>query len=151
MSCRQRSIRRVRCWHYGLFCMGMFTIATATEIVYVPVNPVFGGSPLHGPNLLATAQATNRHKESPSGASLSGGLAGRSALQQFNDILQRSLLSRIAAATTSGIVGSDGKLIPGSVETTDFTISIVDLGGGLLQITTTDKTNGSSTSFQVSQ
>ena len=61
------------------------------------------------------------------------------------------MLSRIAAATASGIVGGDGKLVPGSIETRDFTIEIVDLGGGLLQIKTTDKANGSSTSFQVSQ
>ena len=125
--------------------------ASATELVYVPFNPAFGGSPLNGPGLLATAQATNRHKDSSGNPLLSGGLSGQTSLQQFNDILQRSILSRIAAATTSSIVGSDGKLIPGTVETTDFKIAIVDLGGGLLQITTTDKVNGSSTSFQVSQ
>lgn len=123
----------------------------ASEMVYVPVNPAFGGSPLNGPHLLATAQATNRHKDTAGNPLLSGGLSGQSSLQQFNDILQRSILSRIAAATTSSIVGADGKLIPGTIETTDFRIAIVDLGGGLLQITTTDKANGSSTSFQVSQ
>jgi hypothetical protein len=37
--------------------------ATATEIVYVPVNPVFGGSPLNGQVLLGMAQATNKHKD----------------------------------------------------------------------------------------
>ncbi len=145
------SVRRNRLVWLLLFALGGVRPAQATELVYVPVNPQFGGSPLHGPNLLATAQATNRHKETHAGASLSGGLSGRSALQQFNDILQRSLLSRIASATASGIVGTDGKLVPGAVETTDFMIDIVDLGGGLLQITTTDKANGSSTSFQVSQ
>ena len=126
--------------------------AAPTEMVYVPVNPAFGGNPLHGPNLLATAQATNRYRDqSHSSSSFAGGLSGQSSLQQFNDILQRSILSRIAAATASGIVGNDGKLIPGSIETQDFNIEIVDLGGGLLQIKTIDKSNGSSTSFQVSQ
>lgn len=126
-------------------------MAGATELVYVPVNPNFGGSPLNGPGLLATAQATNTHKEAFSSSLGAGGLSGQSALQQFNEILQRSILSRIATATTSSIVGSDGKLIPGDVETTDFKIHIADMGGGLLQITTTDKSTGSSTSFQVSQ
>mgnify|MGYP006284968739 CR=1 FL=1 len=125
--------------------------AGATEIVYGPVNPTFGGNPLNGPGLLATAQATNRHKESLSSPLGSGGFSRQNALQQFNDILQRSILSRIATATTSSIVGTDGKLIPGDVETTDFKIHIADLGGGLLQITTTDKATGNSTSFQVSQ
>jgi curli production assembly/transport component CsgF len=124
----------------------------ATEMVYLPVNPIFGGNPLHGPNLLATAQAINNYKDSSrAGISIGGGLAGQSALQQFNELLQRSILSRIATASASSVIGSDGKLIPGSLDTRDFKIEIVDLGGGLLQIKTTDKTNGSSTSFQVSQ
>lgn len=135
--------------------MAMVAVAAATvnatEMVYVPVNPTFGGSPLNGPGLLATAQATNRHKDTPSSPFGSGGFSGQNALQQFNDILQRAILSRIATATTSSIVGVDGKLIPGEVETTDFKIRIADLGGGLLQITTTDKATGNSTSFQVSQ
>lgn len=123
----------------------------ATELVYVPVNPVFGGNPLNGSTLLGVASAINKHKD-PSGTSLgTTGLTPQSALDQFNEILQRTMLSRIAAATTSGIVGSDGRLIPGQVETTDFQINIADLGGGLLQITTTDKSTGASTSFQVSQ
>jgi curli production assembly/transport component CsgF len=142
------SIRRWLLTAIGFAASGVW----ATDMVYVPVNPAFGGSPLHGPNLLATAQATNRHRERPhAGLSLAGGLSGQSTLQQFNDILQRSILSRIATATASGIVGADGKLTPGAIETRDFQIEIVDLGGGLLQIKTTDKANGSSTSFQISQ
>ena len=138
---RQGCIALVMCWH-----------AQATEMVYVPVNPAFGGNPLHGPNLLATAQAINNYKDSShSGVSVAGGLSGQSALQQFNELLQRSILSRIATASASSVIGSDGKLIPGSLDTRDFTIEIVDLGGGLLQIKTTDKANGSSTSFQVSR
>ncbi len=146
--------RQRRAWWPVLLAMTLLgpVETEATEMVYVPTNPAFGGNPLHGPNLLATAQAMNRYRDQ-SHASLpfAGGLQGQSALQQFNDILQRSILSRIAAATASGIVGGDGRLIPGSVDTRDFSIEIVDLGGGLLQIKTTDKANGSATTFQVSQ
>lgn len=124
----------------------------ATELVYVPVNPVFGGNPLNGSTLLGIAQAINTHTEDPNRPGLSGaGFTPPTALEQFNDILQRTILGRVAAATTSSIVGNDGRLIPGQVETTDFRINIVDLGGGLLQIVTTDKLTGASTSFQVSQ
>ncbi len=133
-------------------CVGVCAGVLATDMVYVPVNPAFGGNPLHGPNLLSSAQAGNRyHDPSRPSPSLSGALSGQSTLQQFNDILQRSILNRIATATASGIVGGDGKLIPGAIDTRDFHIEIVDLGGGLLQIKTTDKANGSSTSFQISQ
>ena len=38
--------------------------AAATDLVYQPVNPNFGGYPANGANLLAGANATNRHSES---------------------------------------------------------------------------------------
>lgn len=125
--------------------------ASATELVYTPVNPSFGGNPLNGPALLATAQATNRHTDPDADAASAAGLQDQTPLQQFNDTLQRTILSRIAASATSSVIGSDGSLKPGIVQTGDFTISIVDAGGGLLNITTTDKTSGASTSFQVGQ
>lgn len=119
--------------------------ASATVLVYVPVNPAFGGSPLNGPTLFNMAQATNKHKDPASTSSL----LGKTPVQQFNDMLQRSLLGQLATATVGGILGSGGKLKPGSVETGDFRIDIVDAGGGVLIITTTDKSTGETTSFQV--
>lgn len=125
---------------------------SATELVYVPVNPVFGGNPLNGSTLLGIASAINKHTDDPNRPGVGGsGFTPPTALEQFNDILQRTILGRVAAATTSSIVGNDGRLVPGLVETTDFRINIVDLGGGLLQIITTDKVTGASTSFQVNQ
>lgn len=147
MRAGRRTIARTIC----AWMLAQSGILTATELIYTPVNPVFGGNPLNGGTLLGIAQATNKHKDPSSGSLGAGGLGSQSALDQFNDILQRTMLSRIAAATTSSVVGSDGKLIPGVVETTDFSINISDLGGGLLQITTTDKATGASTTFQVSQ
>jgi curli production assembly/transport component CsgF len=46
-------------------------------------------------------------------------------------------------------MGPNGGLQPGTVETGNFRITIVDSGGGVLTITTTDKVTGASTSFQV--
>ena len=121
--------------------------AHATELVYTPGNPAFGGSALNGSVLLNAAQAQNKHRDPDD---LSSQLASRTPLEQFNDSLQRSVLSQLASAATSGVM-SNGKLIPGTVQTGDFSIAISDLGGGMLQITTTDKVTGASTTFQVSQ
>lgn len=121
--------------------------APATELVYVPVNPAFGGSPLNGQVLLNTAQATNKHKDAPAAPGSSFGR--QTPLQQFNDMLERSVLGQLASAATSDVVGTGGKLKPGSVETGNFRIDIVDAGGGVLTITTTDKLTGATTSFQV--
>jgi curli production assembly/transport component CsgF len=49
------------------------------------------------------------------------------------------------------VFDSNGNLIPGTVNTGNYSIQISDLGGGMLQITTTDKVTGDSTSFQVSK
>lgn len=122
--------------------------ACATELVYVPVNPSFGGHPSNGPGLLATASATNKHKESGLGSS---SLTDHSALGQFNQTLERTVLSQLASAATGKLLGADGKLIPGTFTTANFTITVIDLGGGVLRITTTDRSTGATTTFEVSQ
>ena len=115
----------------------------ASELVYTPVNPSFGGSPLNGSVLLNSAQAQNKHKD-PDAPDLN-----KTPLQQFNDLLERSILSRLATAATSGVLGSNGQLVPGTVETGNFTITVSDLGGGLLRVTTTDKVTGATSTFEV--
>lgn len=120
----------------------------ASELAYVPNNPSFGGNPLNGPVLLNQAQAQNHYVEK---SSSSGAYAGQTALTQFNSMLQSAILSRVSSAVTSSIVGANGQLVPGTVETTDFRIAITNLQGGLLQIVTTDKNTGQTTQFQVNQ
>ena len=118
-----------------------FTAAlNASELIYVPVNPSFGGSPNNGSYLLGLANAQRqfereRDEETP--------------LEQFNERLERSLLSRITSAVTRDIVDINGNITPGSFETTDFFIEVVDDGTGLLTITTTDKTTGEQSIIQV--
>ncbi|MBS4098838.1 MAG: hypothetical protein KGZ83_18605 [Sulfuricella sp.] len=122
--------------------------ACASELVYVPINPSFGGNPLNGAVLMGNAQAqdtTTPPATAPTGAQ------AQTALQQFNDMLQRVVLNSVATSLTGNIIGPSGKLLPGTVQTKDFSITIQDLGGGSLKVTTTDKTTGSFTSFQVAQ
>jgi curli production assembly/transport component CsgF len=116
--------------------------AQATELVYTPINPNFGGNPLNGA-LLMNAALAQQDKDPAT--------QPKTALEQFTESLQRSILSRISSAMSSTIVDpTSGALLPGTLETQDFVIDIVDLGGGLLRITTTDKVTSQSTSFEVS-
>jgi curli production assembly/transport component CsgF len=139
-----------RHWHClalaGL-CMGAVQAAGATEMVFGFLNPSFGGNPLNGSVLLSSASATNKHIDAANGI---GAAAQESQLQQFNDILERSILSQLSTAASSKLI-SNGQLIPGTLETGNFKIDISDLGGGMLRVTTTDKATGSSTSFEVGQ
>ena len=121
--------------------------AAASEMVYTPINPSFGGSPQNGSVLLNSALSTNKHTAP---IPPSNGFKQQTPLQQFNDLLERSILSQIASSATSK-VSVGGKLVPGIVETANFNISITDLSGGKLRVTTTDKVTGVSTVFEVSQ
>jgi curli production assembly/transport component CsgF len=121
--------------------------AGASELVYVPVNPNFGGSPSNGPGLLASASATSKHQTDLGGASS----LNQTPLEQFNQTLERMMLSQLASAATSKLMGQDGKLLPGTFSTENFIITVTDLGGGLLRVTTTDKSSGAVTSFEVGQ
>ena len=80
-------------------------------------------------------------------------LLQKTPLQTFNDNLERAILGQLASSASQKLIGggANGGLMPGTVETGNFTIRISDLGGGALQVTTTDKVTGVSTSFQVGQ
>ncbi len=124
--------------------------ASGGELVYTPVNPSFGGNPLNGSVLLNSAQAQNKTKD-PSASSLSSS-AQKTALDQFNDALQRAVLSRLTSAVNSKLFDANGKLIPGSsVETADFTIEIADYGNSQVKIITTDKLTKKYTEFVIDQ
>lgn len=119
------------------------TSAVSSSMVYSPVNPSFGGSPLNGNMLLNSAQAQNTTKN-PDLAE-----EEETALDDFNNRLQRSLLTRLTSSIAGNFINSDGSLIPGQTITEDFIIDIVDEGDGRIRVTTTDRNTGDSTTFIV--
>ena len=133
-------------WRVASAALLCCAAAQASELVYTPVNPSFGGSPFNGAPLLNSAQATNKHQDPHAVGATS--FFDLSPLQQFHQNLERSILNQLSSSATTGIIVG-GRIVPGSVETGNFRIVITDVGGGLLQISTTDKTSGANTSFQV--
>ena len=130
----------------------------ASPLVYTPVNPSFGGNPNNGPVLMNSAQTQNKTKDpeveaAKAQAAAASGATGTSVsstlLQHFNQSLQRTILSRLSISATNSLIGNNGNLVPGTVDTGDFLIQILDQGGGLLRVITTDKATGESVSFQV--
>ncbi|PCK07345.1 MAG: curli assembly protein CsgF [Alteromonadaceae bacterium] len=117
--------------------------SSASQLVYQPVNPSFGGSPLNGSILLNSAQAQNTITDPNMDEE------EETALSEFNNRLQRSLLSRLTSAIAGNFVAEDGSLIPGQTITEDFIIDVVDEGGGSIRVTTTDRSTGDSTTFIV--
>ncbi len=122
--------------------------ATASDLVFYPLNPSFGGNPGNGPGMLASASATKKHVEK---SAAGGSFLNQTPLEQFNQTLERNVISQLSSAASSKVVSPDGKLTPGTLSTANFSINIVDMGGGALRVTTTDKVTGSATTFTVQQ
>lgn len=121
-------------------CLAMLscTGAGATEMVYTPVNPAFGGNPNNASGLLAVAQAQNNNKAPTN-----------SPLQTFNNSLQTAILSRLSTEAVNTLFGRANPLSPGTYDTASYTINITDTGGGNLTIETTDKGSGATATFTV--
>lgn len=112
--------------------------ASATELVYTPVNPAFGGNPLNGTWLLNNAQSQNDH-EDPSIKSRTS-FAGTSALERFTNQLESRLLSQLLDNISNGNTGS--------MSTDSFLINIID-DSGALTIQVTDRATGEISEIRV--
>ncbi|GGJ94153.1 curli assembly protein CsgF [Pseudomonas matsuisoli] len=97
----------------------------ATELVYTPVNPSFGGNPLNGTYLLNNATLQDRNKDPDARTS---SYNSQSALERFTGQLESRLLSQILNNIEDGNAGS--------LTTDQFLINIIDDSGNLtVQIT----------------
>ncbi|WP_421684145.1 curli production assembly protein CsgF [Stutzerimonas urumqiensis] len=111
-----------------LLALLVSTGATATELVYTPVNPSFGGSPLNGAWLLGSAQAQNDFKD-PDALDRSS-LTGTSALDRFTSQLESRLLSELLTDPNTGTLTTD-----------DFIVNIIN-DSGHLTVQITDRLTG---------
>lgn len=118
----------------GILLAGLLlsSTVTATELVYTPVNPSFGGSPLNGAWLLGNAQAQNDTKD-PDAIDRSS-LGGTSALDRFTSQLESRLLGDLLNDAR------DGKT--GSVTTDDFIVNVINDDLGNLVVSITDRLTG---------
>lgn len=115
--------------------LGISASSFATELVYTPKNPSFGGNPLNGSILLNNAQAQNKKTDSELE------IETRSALDRFTDSLRSRLLSQLLSDIGNGQTGT--------LETDDFSILIVDNGDGEISVKITDKNTEQTTEIVV--
>ncbi len=71
---------------------------SATEIIYTPINPSFGGNPLNANMLLSKAQAQNKHKAP---------VVEKGYADQFKDSLERTYLNRMVREITDMAFGEN--------------------------------------------
>ncbi|VVO17674.1 curli assembly protein CsgF [Pseudomonas fluorescens] len=113
-------------------------LVQATELVYTPINPTFGGNPLNGTWLLNKAQSQNDHDDPDLKDRAS--LAGTSALERFSSQLQSRLLGQLLDNISTGNTGS--------LSTDAFIVNVID-DSGALTIEVTDRATGEISEIQV--
>ena len=100
--------------HAAVAAAGLLMVAggaSASELVYQPIDPAFGGNPFNGPFLIDTAKIQNGH-EAKDKKTFNGGLGGISGLsdqEQFVRILQSRLLSDMASKVADAIFGENAQ------------------------------------------
>jgi curli production assembly/transport component CsgF len=148
---------------FSILVLAMFMVlaaaAEASPLVYMPLNPSFGGNPSNGVIMLNEAQAQDQtHDKSKSSGSSSSSSGSSSAstctdkkLCAFENALQSAILDRLSSDIVSNLIKGDGRLHPGSIDTVNFTIDVIDLGGNKVQVTTTSKATGQTETFVIDQ
>ncbi|MCL1057380.1 curli assembly protein CsgF [Shewanella gelidimarina] len=89
----------------------------ATELVYTPINPSFGGSALNGSYLLNKANAQNDHTAEN---------AEKDFVTRFKESLERNIMNTITRGVASG------EITDGTYDTGDFRIEVASIGGGVM-------------------
>ncbi|MCB9206740.1 MAG: curli assembly protein CsgF [Ignavibacteriales bacterium] len=114
----------------------------AQELVYTPKNPSFGGSSFNHAWMMSEAEAQNTFT---SKSTFSSSLSDRDALSDFEESLNRQILSQLSRQIVSDTFG-ETEFEEGTYEIGSYIIEITnDLDG--VNINITDDTNGSETSI----
>jgi len=116
----------------------------ATELVYTPINPSFGGSPLNGSMLLNKAQSQNKHK-APTIEQTYG--------EKFQDSLERTYLNRMVREITDMAFGDeiDDSIFNGDsiFMTGDYEIQIITSTSDSITVRITNTSDGTITVIEV--
>jgi len=123
----------------ALLTMLVVPATYASELVYTPVNPSFGGNPLNSGHLIFHASSIK--DDEPSSSAFDRQQSRESPLQRLASSLESRLISQLLADVGNGNTGQ--------LETDDFYLNIVDDSGTLL-VQIVDKTTGESTEINVS-
>ncbi|MBM7074396.1 curli production assembly protein CsgF [Shewanella sp. 202IG2-18] len=110
--------------------------ASATEIIYTPINPTFGGNPLNGSFLLSKASAQNDNSESRE----------TNFVDRYKQSLERSIINSITRKFADGEENPAGEYDAG-----DYKILVIDLGDGGFEVQITNELTGEVTTIIMRQ
>ncbi|HLT46635.1 MAG TPA: curli assembly protein CsgF [Rubricoccaceae bacterium] len=93
--------------------------ARAQQLVYEPLNPAFGGLSLNYSWMLQSAQAQNDFEDDQASRFF------RDPLQDFQQSLQRQILSQLSRELIGNRFGDLDLTQPGTFDLGDFTVEVV--------------------------
>ena len=131
----------VFCLLVGVLFLMPGRLAIASELIYIPVNPSFGGSPLNGTFLLNQATLQNRFKEERPARE------PKTALERFTEQLEYSVFSRMANKIVDAAFGED-TLKPGEYTFGNYKVSVTTDASGITTVITEIST-GNTTTIQI--
>ncbi|MBN2092781.1 curli assembly protein CsgF [candidate division KSB1 bacterium] len=119
-------------------------VLSAAELVWIPINPSFGGSYFNASWLMSQAEAQNTFKEKVTTDRYS---TSQDALENFKDSLNRQILSRLSSQLVRNAFGED-PLKEGHYEIGDYVIDIAPNNEGI-NINIMDNATGNETNVIV--
>jgi curli production assembly/transport component CsgF len=116
----------------------------ASELIYTPINPSFGGYSGNGAVLLNQANAENTYKDPDAVDPFATG----STLDNFKETLNRQILSQLAAKIVTDAFGSSGSA-SGVYTTTDYKIEIDTGDPNITKIHITELATGTKSTIEI--
>ena len=144
MSARKQTCVRL-CLTLLAFFFASIGKVEASELVYQPINPSFGGNPFNSSHLIGLADRQNKFDDQGSGASRSS--SGQSQADLFVRSLSSRLLSALAGQVTDAIFGENPQE-NGTIVFGDVTVEF-ERGLEFVTLTITDAAAGSVTEVSV--
>ncbi len=127
---------------FALYCLGFVYVSPleASELQHQFINPNFGGSSFNAQPLLNSAVLQNDFEGSQEDEA--------SALEDFQDRLDRAILNRLSREIVDKAFGEDSDLTAGTFSTGNFEIEIKEGVDGVT-IGVVDAVTGDTTTVQV--
>ena len=145
MVIKSRANRMKRSTLCFFLLIGLTSTSYSSELVYQPINPSFGGYAANGTVLLNKAQAQNKFKDPDTVDPFS-----RDPLEQFEQMLERQVLSQLARRIVEDAFGTGTGIGDGGVYTTgNFSIEIDTSDPTLITLIITDLSSGDISTIQI--
>lgn len=117
----------------------------ASEIMYTPINPSFGGSPLNGSFLMNKAQGQNKHKAP---------VTVKSYSEKFKSSLERAYLSKLVRQITQLAFNDDNEDNPlygkdSTFTSGDYEIEIITSNSDAITVRVTNTVNDEVTIIEI--